>query len=150
MCVVFASKSLVVGITSELTWCSIFGRCFNSRLPRHPRLWRFRVLEMAHSQEETVKGFGSRKRMRQEGEGASSGAAASSAQGSREAGQGMLGNVPSVVGQGDFQQPLMEAVLTGIRDLAVDVQEWKSAVYHSWEFQGDSAYVAKAMEFKEQ
>ena len=37
----------------------------------------------------------------------------------------------------------------GMRDLAMDVQDLKGAVYHSWEMDKDSHYITRGMEWKD-
>ena len=61
----------------------------------------------------------------------------------------IMGNLPAVVGTGEHQKPIMEAVLMGLRDISMDMQEVKGALYFSWELGPDSMYVTKGMEFKE-
>ena len=60
----------------------------------------------------------------------------------------MLGNLPVKVGQGDHEQPILEAVLQGMRDLSMDMQDIKGAMYHSWEMPDGSPYVDMAMDYK--
>ena len=60
----------------------------------------------------------------------------------------MLGNLPVKVGQGDHEQPILEAVLQGMRDLSMDMQDIKGAMYHSWEMPDGSPYVDLAMDYK--
>ena len=61
-----------------------------------------------------------------------------------------MGAVPARVGSGEHERPIMEAVLMGMRDLAMDVQDLKGALYLSWELPMDATYITKGMEFKEQ
>ena len=62
----------------------------------------------------------------------------------------ILGNLPSTVGQGEHQRPIIEALAIGIRDLSMDVQDMKSVITHSWEFPPDTSYVDQGMKFKDQ
>ena len=61
-----------------------------------------------------------------------------------------MGSVPARAGSGEHERPIMEAVLMGMRDLAMDVQDLKSATYMSWELPMDATYISKGMDFKEQ
>ena len=61
-----------------------------------------------------------------------------------------MGDLPTTVGQGEYEQPLMEAVLQGMRDMAVDIQELKAANYDSWELPPDSDYVTECLTMKDQ
>ena len=60
----------------------------------------------------------------------------------------MLGNLPARVGQGDHEQPILQAVLQGMRDLSMDMQDIKGAMYHSWEMPDGCPYVDSAMDYK--
>ena len=60
-----------------------------------------------------------------------------------------MGALPPEVGTGDYRRPLMEGVLQGMKDLALDVQEMKAVVIQTWELERGSEYVKKAMEMKE-
>ena len=60
-----------------------------------------------------------------------------------------MGNLPSMVGEGVHQRPLMEAVLMGMRDLCSEVQELEMNSTMSWELHRDSEYIKKAMELKQ-
>ena len=64
--------------------------------------------------------------------------------------QTMLGTLPSTVGSGEHEKPILEADLQGMRDLSMDVQDLKGATYLSWELERDSEYVTLGMEYKEQ
>ena len=60
-----------------------------------------------------------------------------------------LGNLPTTLGEGEHERPLMEAMMLGIRDLSLGVQDLMGVVVESWELQRDSPYVEKAMELKD-
>ena len=60
-----------------------------------------------------------------------------------------MGNLPATVGEGEYEQPLMEAVLQGMRGLVLDVQGIKSALYDSWEANPKSNYVATGLELND-
>ena len=64
--------------------------------------------------------------------------------------QGAMGNLPATVGTGEFEQPLMEAVLQGFRDMALDLEGVKGALYDSWEIPPGSTYVEEGLVMKEQ
>ena len=59
-----------------------------------------------------------------------------------------MGNLPSRVGTGDHEQPLMAAVLQGMQELTMDVQDLKGVVYRSWEVTRGCSYVAKGIEYR--
>ena len=61
-----------------------------------------------------------------------------------------LGSVPSIVGEGEHERPLMEAMLLGMRNLSMEAQELKAAVITSWELPRDSLYIEQAMRFKDE
>ena len=60
-----------------------------------------------------------------------------------------MGNLPATLGEGEYERPLMEAILVALRDLSMDVQDLKGAVYMSWELERDSEYVTEGMKMKE-
>ena len=62
----------------------------------------------------------------------------------------ILGNLGTTVGSGEHEKPILEAVLQGMRDLSMDVQDLKGAVYQSWELERDSQYISQGMTYKEQ
>ena len=61
-----------------------------------------------------------------------------------------MGDLPTHVGEGEFRQPLMEALCQGLRDVVLDVQEMKGALYDTWEVEPGSPYVEEALLLKEQ
>ena len=109
------------------------------------------------SDEEVVgvpNGKGGAKRYRTEGQGSASAAPEAAnlgAKGTRQEGVPVataLGNLPATVGKGEFEQPLMEAVLSGMRDLAMEVADLKGAIYHAWEGPPEWDYVTKGIEYR--
>ena len=72
---------------------------------------------------------------------------------SEEKGGGLreaMGSLPARVGKGEHEQPLMMAVLQGMQDLSMDVQDLKGAIYRSWEGPPEWTYVMKAVEFRKE
>ena len=70
--------------------------------------------------------------------------------GSQDLAQKILGNLGPTVGSGEHEKPILEAVLQGMRDLSMDVQDLKGALYHSWELERESEYITLGMQYKEQ
>ena len=60
-----------------------------------------------------------------------------------------LGNLPTTLGTGEHERPIMEAVMMGMRDLSLGVQDLMGVVVESWELNRDSPYVEKTMEYKD-
>ena len=60
-----------------------------------------------------------------------------------------LGNLPTTLGTGEHERPLMEAMMMGMRDLSLGVQDLMGLVVESWELNRDPPYVEKAMEYKD-
>ena len=61
----------------------------------------------------------------------------------------IMGSLPARVGKGEHEKPLLEAMVQGMRDLAMDVTDLKGAFYMSWELPRDPNYVTRGMEYKE-
>ena len=61
----------------------------------------------------------------------------------------VMGNLPTTLGQGEHERPLMEGILVALRELAIDVQDLKGAVYMSWELERDSPYILEGQKMKE-
>ena len=59
------------------------------------------------------------------------------------------GHLPTMVGSGEHAQPLMEAMVQGMRDLAMDVADLKGTMYHSWEGPKDWQYVLKGVTYRQ-
>ena len=59
-----------------------------------------------------------------------------------------LGNLPTTVGKGEHQQPIMEAIVMGMRDLALKVSDLEGAVYMSWEGPISWDYVNYGVEYR--
>ena len=80
--------------------------------------------------------------------GAAPEAANPGAKGTRQGGVPVattLGNLPTTVGKGEFERPIMEAVLPGVRDLAMGVADLKGTIYHAWEGPPEWEYATKGM-----
>ena len=60
-----------------------------------------------------------------------------------------MGTLPPTVGEGEYEQPLMQAILQNIRDLNIDNEQLKAAVYHTWELPVDSPYIQIPAEYKD-
>ena len=60
-----------------------------------------------------------------------------------------MGSLPATVGEGEHEQPLMEAVLQGMRGMALDIQGLKAALYDSWEANPKSNYVTSGLELND-
>ena len=61
----------------------------------------------------------------------------------------ILGDAPTVLGRGEHERPILEAVLLGLQDLNLEVQEVKAMHVLSWELPRDSLYVAMGIEYKD-
>ena len=140
----FARKTFMAIITFSLT-CEAISRTF-SRTPTP-------ITHAPIDRMEDVVGADNHKRARVEGhkdnhkeDSKASGSSSTPARDMKE----ILGNLPSTVGQGEHQRPIIEALAIGIRDLSMDVQDMKSVITHSWEFPPDTAYVDQGMKFKDQ
>ena len=97
---------------------------------------------------DTVVTTGGTKRSRTEG-----GTSAGSAAGGAVAGdpcKDILGNLPKTLGEGEHERSIMEGILVALRDLSMDVQDLKGAMYMSWETDRDTPYIAEGMKMKEQ
>ena len=93
---------------------------------------------------------GERKRGRtgEDGRGTSSGADKATVAG--ETAKGMLGDLPTTLGTGEHERSIMECILVALRDLSMDVQDLKGALYQSWELERDSPYISEGVKMKEQ
>ena len=60
-----------------------------------------------------------------------------------------LGNLPTTLGEGEHERPIMEAMMLGMRDLSLGVQDLMGVVVESWELNRDSPYVEKPMQYKD-
>ena len=62
----------------------------------------------------------------------------------------ILGSLPTTIGTGEHEKSILEAVLQGMRDLSMDVQDLKGTTYLSWELEKDSECITQGMKYKEQ
>ena len=62
----------------------------------------------------------------------------------------ILGDLPTTLGSGTHEKPVLEALMLGVRDLSMEVQEMKAVVVESWEIPMDCNYVTKGIELKDQ
>ena len=85
------------------------------------------------------------KRARGSGGEVSEATAAAGSSGSKE----ILGSLPTTLGEGEHERPMIEAILVALRDLSMDVQDLKGAVYMSWEMERDSVYITEGVKMKE-
>ena len=60
-----------------------------------------------------------------------------------------LGNLPATLGEGEHERPIMEAMMLGMRDLSLGLQDIVGVTVESWELSRDSPYVEKSMEWKD-
>ena len=107
-------------------------------------------------EEEVVGGMGAQKRRvvggdttvrtAQPGTASGSAAALGPSMGDFKA---ALGNLPTTLGEGEHERPLMEAMALGMRDLSLGLQDVIGVTVESWELARDSPYVEKAMEWKD-
>ena len=61
-----------------------------------------------------------------------------------------MGSLPATVGKGDYEQPLMMAMLQGMNELALDVADMKGAIYRSWEGPADWSYVTQGISYRKE
>ena len=61
----------------------------------------------------------------------------------------ILGTLPRTLGEGEHERSIMEGILVALRDLSMDVQDLKGAIYMSWEMDRDSQYITDAVKMKE-
>ena len=66
-----------------------------------------------------------------------------------EAMKNVMGNLPATLGEGEHERPMMEVILVALRDLSMDVQDLKGALYVSWELDKDSPYVLEGVKMKD-
>ena len=45
--------------------------------------------------------------------------------------------MPVTLGTGEHERPVMEAIMLGVRDLSMEMQEVKAMVVESWKFKGE-------------
>ena len=60
-----------------------------------------------------------------------------------------MGNLPATLGEGEHEKPMMEGILVALRELAIDVQDLKGALYVSWELERDNPYILEGQKMKE-
>ena len=94
---------------------------------------------------------GSKRRVTEAGTVVNTGGKARGSDQQSQQGRGdseIQGRLPSTIGVGDHEKPLLEGRCLALQDLVLEVQDFKGAVYRSWKLEPESEYITQAMKFK--